>query len=123
MTQAERRPAPLTRVLASPAALSVVLTLSVLLVASGTTSPAGGGSLAVALALLTAAALTATTASGLALLRGMVTRVAAAIYLVLTVLHRPPHEPAPAPLRLQDPAAPGRRRPRAPGATPLPSTA
>lgn len=122
MRGAARVTAPLVRATTSAASLYVVATLSALLLATGSGSPAGG-SLTVALALVGAVAVAATTSGRVALLRLVVTRVAAAIYLVLTVLHRPPHAPRPAPLRLQDPAAPGRRRPRAPGATPLPSTA
>lgn len=112
--------APVTRavhVTASPAVLLVLAAMSAL-VTTASASPSLV-SLTAALALLGAATL----ASMVPLLRSVVARVAATVLLVLTARHRPPRAPRPAPLRQQDPATPGRPRPRAPGATPLPRAA
>jgi len=102
----------------APATVLWALAVVSALVATASASPSLV-SLTAALGLLAAATL----ASMVPLLRSVVARVAAVVLLVLTARHRPPRAPRPAPLRQQDPATPGRPRPRAPGATLLPRAA
>lgn len=117
MRTAAPEQARVTRAAAPPAVLWVLALVSAF-VATASASPVQV-SLTAAVALLAAATL----ASMVPLLRTVVARVAALVLLVLTARHRPPRAPRPAPLRQQDPATPGRPRPRAPGATLLPRAA
>ncbi|GAA3226953.1 hypothetical protein ACFP63_13360 [Oerskovia jenensis] len=102
----------------SARAVALVPLLAVLVLAVGQ-SFGGSSSLGGVLSLLGAATLAATAgALGVAL-----ACVAVAVLLLLAVPVGPEPVPLPAPVRQHSPTTPGRPRPRAPGASPLPRTA
>lgn len=101
----------------SARAVALVPLLAVLAIAVG--QSLGSSSLGGVLSLLGAATLAVTAgALGVAL-----ACVAVAVLLLLAVPVGPEPVPLPAPVRQHSPTTPGRPRPRAPGASPLPRTA